>query len=97
MTRNRKTKETYRFNGSPFLHSGSIHSVEIAELKLRIEELARKLADPNDPDDAKWTKRWLDRYQTEIDKKTEALVANQRDKLRRKRIPRDVDDRLLPD
>jgi hypothetical protein len=77
---NRKAKETYRFNGNPFLHAHSIHSVEIPELKLRVEEFTRKLADPNDADDPKWTKRWLDRFQRELDKKTEAIEVKRREK-----------------
>ncbi len=69
MRKNRKKAETYRFNGYPHLHAGSIHSVEIAELELRIREVEAKLADPLDPDDKRWTACWLGRLRKELDKK----------------------------
>jgi hypothetical protein len=69
MKKNRKKADTYRFNGNPYLHKGSIHSVTMADLELRIKEFEAKLADPNDPDDRKWTARWLSRFKKELDKK----------------------------
>jgi hypothetical protein len=71
MRRDPKKISTYRFNGSPFLRSGSIHSVSIAELETRIRAFEAKLADPEDPDDKKWTERWLNRYRAELSKKLE--------------------------
>jgi hypothetical protein len=80
MKKNRKKADTYRFNGSPYLHSGSIHSVTMADLELRIKELEAKLSDPNDPDDRKWTTRWLSRFRQELDKKRDGRGLKQRDK-----------------
>ena len=76
--------ETYRFNGYPHCDPGSIHSVGIAELEGRIKELEAKLTDADDPDDKKWTTRWLQRYILERDKKFKALVL----KFKGKRSPR---------
>ena len=73
MRRDPKTGDTYRFNGSPHLHSGSIRPLSIADLEARIRELEAKLADPVDLDDRKWTERWLRRYEAELAKKLEAL------------------------
>jgi hypothetical protein len=53
MKKNRKKANTYRFNGHPYLHSGSIHSVEMAELESRVKQFEAKLADSDDPDDKK--------------------------------------------
>ena len=69
MKKNRKKSDTYRFKGNCFLHVDSIHAVDIADLELRIKKLEAKLADPNDPDDNKWTGRWLSGYRKEFDKK----------------------------
>jgi hypothetical protein len=80
MKKSRKSAETYRFNGNPFLHAGSIHSVSMANLESRIKEFQAKLADPNDPDDKKWTARWLSRFQKELDKKREGRSLKQREK-----------------
>lgn len=88
---NRKKTETYRFNGNPFLHEGSIHSVEIAELEDRIKTLQAKLDDPNDLDDPKWTKRWLDRFEKELNKKLVARDAKSQDKLKRQPQPERLD------
>ena len=85
MKRNRKKADTYRFNGNPFLHGGSIHSVEIAELEARITQLEAKLADPKDPDDKKWTARWLERFRKELDKKRSGRSLKQREKRDRRR------------
>lgn len=85
MKTNRKKTDTYRFNGNPFLHAGSIHSVAMADLELLIEQFAAKLADPNDPDDEKWTARWLSRFRKELDKKREGRSLKQREKQDRRR------------
>jgi hypothetical protein len=69
MKTNRKKTETYRFNGHPYFDASSIFSVKIAELEVRIKKYEAKLADPDDPDDKKWTARWLERYRKELDKK----------------------------
>ena len=82
--KNRKKTETYRFNGHPTFHSKSIHSVTIDELKLRIKECKEKLLDANDPDDKKWTKRWLTRYEKELLKKRKGLELKQQEKSKRR-------------
>ena len=73
MGKNRKKAETYRFNGNPSLDSHSINPVKIADLELRIEKFEIKLADPNDPDDKKWTEHWLGRFSRELEKKQKGL------------------------
>ena len=73
MRRDPKKGDTYRFNGNPHLHSGSIRSVAIAELEARIREFEAKFADPADLDDKKWTEGWLNRHRAELAKKLEAL------------------------
>jgi hypothetical protein len=80
MKKNRKNADTYRFNGNPFLHAHSIHSVELAELELRIRQFEAKLADPDDPDDKKWTERWLNRFRKELEKKRAGRSLKQREK-----------------
>lgn len=80
MKKNRKKVDTYRFNGHPFFHARSIHSVTIVDLELRIKDLKAKLADPNDPDDKKWTQGWLMRYEKELAKKRKGLALKQREK-----------------
>lgn len=80
MRKNRKKSETYRFNGNPFLHAGSIHSVEIADLARGIKELEAKLANPGDDDDRRWTARWLMRYRRELAKKRKGLALKQRER-----------------
>jgi hypothetical protein len=80
MKKNRKKADTYRFNGHPFFHAQSIHSVIIADLASRIKELEAKLADPNDPDDKKWTARWLGRYKQELAKKRKGLALKTRER-----------------
>ena len=57
MKKNRKQAETYRFNGSPYLDSGSIHSVQISDLLSEIRKLEQKLSNPTDKDDERWTAR----------------------------------------
>jgi hypothetical protein len=72
--KNRKKAETYRFNGYPHSNPKSIHSVGISQLESWIKDYEAKLADPNDLDDRKWTARWLQRCETERDKKTKGLI-----------------------
>ena len=69
MKTNRKKTDTYRFNGHPYFDARSIFSVEIADLEAEIKKFEAKLADSDDPDDKKWTSRWLERYRRELDKK----------------------------
>ncbi|MCS7471623.1 hypothetical protein NZK35_33665 [Stieleria sp. ICT_E10.1] len=85
MSKNRKKSETYRFNGNPSLHSGSIESVDVKQLASMIEKFQAKLADPDDPDDKKWTERWLDRLRKEHQKKVGALERKQHEKLKHHR------------
>lgn len=80
MKKNRKKADTYRFNGHPYLYAGSIHSVEMADLEARIRQFEAKLADPNDPDDKKWTARWLERFRKEFDKKRAGRSLKRREK-----------------
>jgi hypothetical protein len=80
MKKNRKRVETYRFNGNPSFHAGSIHSVTIEELESRIKELEAKLADRTNSDDKKWTERWLSRYQQELAKKRKRLELKHRER-----------------
>jgi len=79
MKRNRKKNDTYRFNGHPFLHANSIHSVKIADLESSIGKLEAKLADPHDPDAKDWTARWLKRYMQELAKKRKGLALKSRE------------------
>lgn len=85
MKRNRKRADTYRFNGNPFIHAGSIHSVEMADLEARIKQFEAKLADPDDADDKKWTARWLTRFRKELDKKRAGRSLRQRETKDRRR------------
>lgn len=80
MKKNRKKADTYRFNGHPYLHADSIHSVEMADLEARVKQFETKLADPDDPDDKKWTARWLERFRKEFDKKRAGRSLKQREK-----------------
>jgi hypothetical protein len=80
MEKNRKKADTYRFNGHPYFHVDSIHSVEMAELEERIKQFEAKPADPDDPDDKKWTARWLERFRKELDKKRAGRSLKQREK-----------------
>lgn len=86
MKGNRKQADTYRFNGHPSFHATSIHSVTIADLEERIRDFEAKLAYPADPDDEKWTGRWLSRYKRELAKKRKGLAMKQRE--RRQQTPR---------
>jgi hypothetical protein len=43
------------------------------------------MADPDDPDDKKWTARWLDRFQKELDKKRVGRSLKQREKHNQRR------------
>jgi hypothetical protein len=88
MKKNRKKTDTYRFNGNPFLHEGSIHSVSMARLEVLIKKFEAKLSDPHDPNDKKWTARWLSRFQKELDKKRTGRNLKQRDRLVRHRTDR---------
>ncbi len=74
MRRNRKTADTYRFNGV-----WGMNSVGIAELETLIHRFQHKLTDPNDLDDKKWTARWLRRFQREMAKKERGLEKKQAD------------------
>ena len=82
MRRDPKKADTYHFNGNPYLHTGSIHTVTIADLQSRVRAFEAKLADPNDPDDKKWTERWLNRFKAELSKKLEgqSLKAEEKSK-----------------
>lgn len=80
MKKNRKKADTYRFNGHPYFHSDSIHSIEMADLEARIKQFETKLADPDDPDDKKWTARWLKRFRKELDKKRAGRSLKQRER-----------------
>lgn len=90
MKRNRKTVFGYRFNGHPFLHSWSIHPVTIADLQTRIRDMEAKLADPSDPDDEKWKRRWLVRYRRELEKKQKGLAGKQLERRGWIRLPKHV-------
>ncbi len=79
MKKNRKKADTYRFNGYPHLQAGSIHSVQMADLESFVKQFEVKLADPDDPDDKKWTARWLERFQKELDKKRAGRSLKQRE------------------
>ena len=78
--RNREKIQSYRLNGYPHLDPSSIHSVAIADLKSQIRELEAKLADPDDPDDQRWTASWLRRYESELAKKSKGLALKQSDR-----------------
>ncbi|MHB1423440.1 MAG: hypothetical protein ACYC3I_09660 [Gemmataceae bacterium] len=80
MKKNRKKSETYRFNGNPFLRPGSIHPVRIEDLEGLIKVFEAKLADSNDPEDKKWTTRWLQRINRELAKKKKGLALKKREK-----------------
>jgi hypothetical protein len=88
MKKNRKKAGTYRFNGHPLLHAGSIHSFEIADLEPRVEEYEAKLADLNDPDAKGWTARWLSRFRRELEKKRAGRELKQRERRRDRRTKR---------
>jgi len=45
----------------------------IANLKLTIEKLRAKLADPRDSDDKKWVDRWLKRCERQLSKKEKSV------------------------
>ncbi len=83
---NRKKTETYRFNGYPHLNSKSTRSFDIAKLESIIAEFADKLSDPNDPDDRKWTQRWLTRFEKELKKKQDGLALKQLEQSKASRI-----------
>ena len=80
MKKNRKRADTYRFNGHPTFHAGSIDSVEMTALAAEVRKFEAKLADPDDRDDKKWTARWLHRLQKELDKKQAGRSLKQREK-----------------
>jgi flagellar biosynthesis GTPase FlhF len=85
--KNRKKAETYRFNGL-----WEMRPVGIAELESLIQRFQRKRIDPNDPDDKKWTARWLQRFQRELAKKERSLERRHGDKAN----PRKAFSLLLP-
>jgi hypothetical protein len=91
MAKNRKKAETYRLNGYPHLDAGSIHSVKIPDLELRIKGFEAKLADPLDPDDKRWTAWWLGRFRRELDKKRAGLTLKRRERGDRRRTRRSAD------
>jgi hypothetical protein len=80
MKHKRKKTARFRLNGHPSFHAGSIHSVSMAELEARIKEFEAKLANPCDPDDRKWTARWLERLRKELEKKRAGRSLKQREK-----------------
>ena len=86
--KNRKKADTYRFNGNPYLHTGSIQSVEMVDLEGMVKQFEAKLADPDDPDDKKWRARWLERFRKELDKKRAGRSLKQREKRDRRRTKR---------
>jgi hypothetical protein len=49
MRKNRKRADTYRFNGNPSLHAGSIHSVTIPELESWVRRFEAKLKSGDHP------------------------------------------------
>jgi hypothetical protein len=77
--KNRKRAETYRFNGSLNFDARSIRSVGIDQLQAAVSALRRKLDDPKDEDDKRWTARWLSRYEKELAKKERALETKGRE------------------
>jgi hypothetical protein len=79
MKKNRKQSETYRFNGNSYLHPRSIHAVRLEVLQSWINEYEAKLGDPDDPDDKRWTARWLRRFRLEFDKKYKGLTLKVRE------------------
>jgi hypothetical protein len=97
MRRDTKKADTYRFNGNPHLHSGSIRPVTITDLEARIRELEAKLANPADPDDKKWTEGWLDRYQAELAKKLDGLSLKTDERAKSKSRRRSRPEREAPD
>jgi hypothetical protein len=86
MKSNRKKTDTYRFNGHPYFDARSIFSVKIADLEVLIEKFEAKLTDPDDPDDRKWSSRWLERFRKELQKKRAGLNLKQREKRDRERV-----------
>lgn len=97
MKSNRKKTETYRFNGHPYFDARSIFSVKMADLEVLIEKFEAKLADPNDPDDKKWSSRWLERFRKELQKKRVGLSLKgreRRDHRRTNRLHRTPGSRL---
>jgi hypothetical protein len=88
MKKNRKKADTYRLNGHPSLHAGSIRPVEMAGLEARIRQFEAKLTDPDDPDDKRWTARWLERLRRELARKRAGRRLKQRDRRRHRRTGR---------
>ena len=80
MTKNRKKSDTYRFNGV-----SGIKSVKASELKIWIDQFEAKQTATDDPDDNKWTCRWLKRLQQELAKKERTLEQRQADLTKRLR------------
>jgi thiamine pyrophosphate-dependent acetolactate synthase large subunit-like protein len=74
MAKNRKKSETYRFNGV-----WGVTPVRADELREWITKFEAKLADPDDPDDQKWTRRWLARFKKELAKKEESRQRRQQE------------------
>jgi len=74
MASNRKKSFGFRFNG---LHE--INTVQAEELQEWIDCFEAKLADPNDADDKKWTRRWIERFKKELAKKLDSQERRQRE------------------
>ncbi|MGL4464113.1 MAG: hypothetical protein ACRC1K_18340 [Planctomycetia bacterium] len=88
MTKNHKYIVRYRFNGNPYFDVGSIHAVTMADLERLIKEFEAKLGDPYDPDDKRWTARWLERFRKGYDTKAAGRGLKQREKRSRRRTNR---------
>jgi hypothetical protein len=64
----RKKTMRYRLNGR-----NGIRPARIDDLQIMIDNFQAKLNDPDDLDDKKWVKRWLDRFSVELAKKEKGL------------------------
>lgn len=84
--KNRKKNEAYRFNGYTHLDEKSIRSFDISHLKSIIAKYTAKLSDPHDVDDEKWTRRWLSRFEKELNKKQNGLASKQQEQAKVRRM-----------